>query len=343
MDGLDKNAVNTAGVVGTSQATDAPRRRLGRADAEVSSIGLGCWQFSEGAGLAGSFWPVLPQDRVSEIVACSLAGGITWFDTAQAYGNGRSEQALARALTQAGKKPGEVFIATKWMPLFRTAASIRATIGERLARLSPFPIDLYQVHNPWGLSSVEAEMNAFADLISAGQIRFAGVSNFNERQMRRAHAALKARGLPLASNQVKYNLLDRRIERNGVLSAAKELGVTIIAYSPLEQGILSGKFHRDPSLLAKVRGSRRFMPAFRKSRLPRTQPLIDELERIAKAHGVSCTQVALAWLISFNGDAVVAIPGASKVSQAEENVAAMRLSLSRAELDRLDDVSRRLQ
>jgi aryl-alcohol dehydrogenase-like predicted oxidoreductase len=319
------------------------RQRLGCTGVEISSIGLGCWQFSEGAGLAGSFWPVLPQDQVNEIVAHSLAGGITWFDTAEAYGNGRSEQALAHALNQAGKKPGEVLIATKWMPLFRTAASIRANLGERLARLSPFSIDLYQVHNPWGLSSVEAEMNAFANLISAGQIRFAGVSNFNERQMRRAHAALKARGLPLVSNQVKYNLLDRRIERNGVLSAAKELGITIIAYSPLEQGILSGKFHRDPSLLAKVRGSRRFMPAFRKSRLPRTQPLIDELERIAKAHGASCTQVALAWLVSLHGDTVVAIPGASKVSHAEENAAAMRLSLARAELDRLDDVSRKLQ
>lgn len=338
-----KNPVSLAGAGGAAAASDTLRRRLGCTDVEISSIGLGCWQFSEGAGLAGSFWPVLPQDQVNEIVARSLAGGITWFDTAEAYGNGRSEQALAHALTQAGKKPGEVLIATKWMPLFRTAASIRANIGERLARLSPFPIDLYQVHNPWGLSSVEAEMNAFADLICAGQIRFAGVSNFNERQMRRAHAALKARGLPLVSNQVKYNLLDRRIERNGVLSAAKELGITIIAYSPLEQGILSGKFHRDPSLLAKVRGSRRFMPAFRKSRLPRTQPLIDELERIAKAHGASCTEVALAWLVSLHGDTVVAIPGASKVSHAEENAAAMRLSLARAELDRLDDVSRKLQ
>jgi aryl-alcohol dehydrogenase-like predicted oxidoreductase len=323
--------------------TDALRRPLGRTDVGISSIGLGCWQFSEGAGLAGSFWPALPQDQVNEIVARSLAGGISWFDTAEMYGHGRSEQALARALTQAGKKPGEVLIATKWMPGFRTAASIRATIGERLARLSPFPIDLYQVHQPWGLSSVEREMNAFADLISAGQVRFAGVSNFNERQMRKAHAALKARSLALVSNQMKYSLLDRRIERNGVLSAAKELGVTIIAYSPLEQGILSGKFHRDPSLLGKVAGFRRFMPAFRKSRLPRTRPLIDELESVAKAHGASCSQVALAWVISFHGETVVAIPGATKVSQAEENLAAMRLSLTRAELDRLDDVSRRMQ
>jgi aryl-alcohol dehydrogenase-like predicted oxidoreductase len=339
VNGLDKNPVNTAGAGDGKAGT---LRRLGRTDAAISAIGLGCWQFSAGTGLAGRFWPALPQDQVNAIVARSLAGGITWFDTAEAYGNGRSEQALACALTQAGKKPGEVLVATKWMPLFRTAASIPATIKERLAWLSPFPIDLYQVHQPWGLSSVEAEMKAFAGLISAGQVRFAGVSNFNESEMRRAHAALQARGLALVSNQVKYSLLDRRIERNGVLSAARELGVTIIAYSPLEQGILSGRFHRDPSLLAQVAGFRRFMPGFRKSRLPRTQPLIDELERIAGAHAASCSQVALAWLVSFHGDTVVAIPGASKVSQAEENVAALRLSLTPAELDRLDEVSRPL-
>ncbi|MBL8919168.1 MAG: aldo/keto reductase [Myxococcaceae bacterium] len=316
-------------------------RRLGRTDAELSSIGLGCWQFSEGFGLVGGFWPALPQPLVDEIVAKSLAGGITWFDTAEAYGDGRSEQALARALDAAGKKPGEVFVATKWMPAARTAASATRTIDTRLAKLAPWPIDLHQVHQPFGLSSVEAEMSAFADLVAAKKIRFVGVSNFNEAKMRRAQVALQQRGLALASNQVKYSLLDRRIEKNGVLAAAKELGVTVIAYSPLEQGLLSGKFHHDPSLVAGS-GFRKWTPRFRASGLAKSRPLIDELAKIAQAHGATSSQVALSWLVQFHGDTVVAIPGATKTKHVEENVGAMRLTLSKPELERLDELSRPL-
>src|SRR6516225_900876 len=164
--------------------------RLGRTDVELSAIGLGCWQFSEGFGIVGGFWPALPQPLVNEIVQKSLAGGIDWFDTAEAYGNGRSEQALSQALIAAGKKPGEVFVATKWQPIGRFAGSLRSTIDTRVAKLSPFPIDLHQVHQPWGFSSAAAEMNAMADVIEAKKVRFAGVSNFSEASMRRAHAAL---------------------------------------------------------------------------------------------------------------------------------------------------------
>ncbi len=318
----------------------ATQRRLGRTELELSSIGLGCWQFSEGVGVVGGFWPSLPQPLVDDIVAKSLAGGITWFDTAEAYGNGASERALSKALTAAGKKPGEVLVATKWTPVLRSAARVKATIGDRLAALAPFPIDLHQVHQPWGLSSVEAELNAMADLVAEKRVRTVGVSNFNEARLRRAHAALQARGLPLASNQVKYSLLDRRIESNGVLRAAKELGVTVIAYSPLAQGLLSGKFHDEPSLVRAAPGPRKWLPAFRASGLAKSRPLIEELKKVAAAHGATPSQVALAWLVTFHGDTVVAIPGATKVKHVEDNVGALGLTLSRAELDRLDELSR---
>ena len=206
----------------------------------------------------GLIWSRIDGNLTAEIVAAAVAGGVNWFDTAEAYGGGRSERALARALTAAGKQPGDVVIATKWQPVLRRADSIKRTIDRRLKNLSPFGIDLHQVHNPASFSSVEAEMEAMADLVEAGKIRAVGVSNFSAERMRRAHAALARRGVPLASNQVKYSLLDRAIERNGVLDAAKELGVTIIAYSPLEMGLLTGKFHRDADLLRRIPIGRRF-------------------------------------------------------------------------------------
>jgi aryl-alcohol dehydrogenase-like predicted oxidoreductase len=183
-------------------------------------------------------------------------------------------------------------------------------------------------------------MEAMAALVAAGKIRAVGVSNFSAGQMRRAHAALARHGIPLASNQVRYSLVARGIETNGVLAAARELGVTIIAYSPLGQGLLSGRFHDEPALITKRVGPRRYMPLFRASGLARTRPLVDELRRIAAARGVTPSQVALGWLIRFHGETVVAIPGASRPRHAQEAAGAMGFRLSAEEMGRLDELSR---
>ena len=320
----------------------ATRRRLGKTDIEVTPVGLGCWQFSAGQGMAGKFWEPIPQSVVDQVVEASLAGGINWFDTAEMYGNGASERALAAALRRAGKTNGEVVIATKWAPMFRTADSIRATIGQRLSCLDPFSIDLHQIHNPLSFSSVEAEMSAMADLVAGKKIRAVGVSNFNAARMRRAHAALAKRGIQLASNQVKYSLLDRRVESNGTLAAARELGVTIIAYSPLEQGLLTGKYHQHPEYVRTRPGPRKWMGRFRAQGLRRSRPLIEELGRIALAHGAISGQIALAWLYQFNTNVAV-IPGASRVEQAVENRGALELALSPQELEKLDQLSRQFR
>jgi len=315
----------------------ARRLRLGKTDIEVSPVGLGCWQFSGGQGLVGKFWRAIPQQAVNDIVEAALDGGINWFDTAEMYGRGASERALAAALTRAGKAHGDVVVATKWSPFLRTAASIASTLGQRLESLAPFAIDLYQVHNPFGFSPVESEMRAMADLVAQRKIRAVGVSNFNAVRTRRAHAALATHGIVLASNQVKYSLLDRRVERNGIVAAARELGVTIIAYSPLEQGLLTGRYHEHPESLRALPWPRRWTS---QHRLQRSRPVVEALARIAREHNATPSQVALAWLCQFHPGLVAVIPGASRVEQVVETRQAMDLVLPQRELQRLDDVSR---
>jgi len=236
----------------------------------------------------------------------------------------------------AGKTNDEVIIATKWNPIGRTARSITGTIGNRQECLDGYSIDLYQIHGPMSFATRRSEMNAMADLVESGKIRSIGISNYNAQQMRLANDVLLSRGMRLASNQVKYSLLDRRIESNGVLDSARELGITIIAYSPLEMGLLTGKFHKNPELLTS-------RPFLRRNQLRRkiekSRELVTALEEIALTHEVTASQVALNWMITFHGETIVAIPGASKVRHAEQNVGAMTFTLSKAELAQLDELS----
>jgi len=316
------------------------KRRLGRTDIEITPVGLGCWQFAQGANFVGRVWETLPEATIRGVVEAALKAGVNWFDTAEAYGNGRSEQKLSEALGSLGVKPGTVVIATKWQPFLRTASSIGATIDRRAECLGPYPIDLHQVHNPASFSPIPAQMKEMAKLFKAGRIRAVGVSNFSAKQMQAAHDALAAEGIVLASNQVRYNLLDRGIETSGVLETAKRLGVTIIAWSPLAQGLLTGRFHEDPGAMSKVSGIRRMMNRLGPRTLERTRPLVDELRAVARAHGAAVAQVALAWQTSFHGDTIVAIPGASRPAQAEQAAAAAELRLSDRELSKIDELSR---
>ena len=139
---------------------------------------------------------------------------------------------------------------------------------------------------------------------------------------------------------MRYNLLDRSIEFNGVLDYARQNSITIIAYSPLAQGLLTGRFHEESGLIRKRPGLRKYLPAFQERSLRRTFPLIRVLREIANEHKVTPAQIALRWVIQFHGDTVVAIPGASSAKQAQQNAAAMDFELSAKELDLLDTTSR---
>lgn len=254
---------------------------LGKDGPPITKIGLGCWQFAGGVGGAGSHWPALTEDETNAIVSAGLAGGINWFDTAESYGRGTSELALARALRHAGVENGQMLIATKWLPWGRRARSIADTIDERSRCLSPFEIDLHQIHTPLGAFATEAaKMRAMAELVERGKIRFVGVSNYSAARTRTCSALLQHLGVRLAANQVKCSLLDRRIESNGVLETARWPWVRRSSrthHSPLHQGLLSGKFHDDPSLIRSRPGPRRFGSGFRRRGLERSRPVIEAL------------------------------------------------------------------
>lgn len=265
---------------------------------------------------------------IGEAFQKSVEGGINFFDTAEMYGKGRSEVLLGECLRKTAA-PGRI-VATKFAPWplrLRRSALLQA-LRASLARLGLERVDLYQVHFPYSLVPVEAWAEALADAVEAGLARAVGVSNYSAAQMRRAHEVLARRGIPLASNQVEYHLLNRKVERNGVLQCCRELEVALIAYSPLDKGLLTGKYTPEK----RPQGPRRYMASAGKLR--RIQPLLEFLRELGQRHqGKSASQVALNWLICKGA---IPIPGAKNPSQAEENAAAMGWRLSTTEAGALD-------
>ncbi len=306
------------------------KRRLGKTDFEITPIGLGAMEFSGGKGPIKYMLAAVPPTTQDEVIKVALDSGMNWIDTAEMYGFGESERAVASGLKAAGKSPGEVLITTKWFPMLARAKSMRKSAMKSTQRLAPYPIDLYLVHRPSSVSSIKTQMNVMAGLVDSGMIRAVGISNFSMNQMIEAHENLAEHGIPLATNQVHFSLLKRNIETNGVLETAKELGVTITAYTPLGMGALTGHLHRKPELLE-------VMPRFRRSRLrgrlKKTKPLVETLESIALEHEATAAQITLNWTTNYHGDTIVAIPGATKTYQAEQNAGAMRIKLSSEQME----------
>src|SRR6516162_534105 len=289
-------------------------------DKQISKIGLGTWQFGSREWGYGSQYA----DEVAQaIVGRALELGVTLFDTAEIYGFGRSERILGRAL---GEDRESVFLATKILPVLPVAPVVEQRAVASANRLGARRLDLYQVHQPNPVVRDGTIMRGMRALQRVGLVSEVGVSNYSLDRWRAAEHALGSRVL---SNQVRYSLVDRSPEQY-LLPFAESTGHIVIAYSPLAQGLLSGKYDRDHRPANRIRASN---PLFLPEDLDRAGDLIATLREVADAHGATPAQIALAWVI--HNPAVVAIPGASSVGQLESNVAAAGIDLTEDEYQAL--------
>lgn len=291
--------------------------------APISKIGLGTWQFGSREWGYGEHYA----DRgAREIVRRALDLGVTLFDTAEAYARGRSERILGGAID--GDRD-RAFLATKLFPVFPSAPITRRRGRASARRLGVARIDLYQVHWPNPLVTMDETMRGMRDLRDEGVVAEVGVSNYGLDRWMSAEESFGGRVL---SNQVQYSLLSRGPEE-ALIPWAEANGRVVIAYSPLAQGVLTGKYDASNTRGGLLGATN---PLFSPENMGRVRPLIDTLREVAAGHaGEDATpaRVALAWAI--RSPAVVAIPGASSVAQLESNVAAARLALSEDELSAL--------
>lgn len=306
---------------------------LGPTEVCISPMGIGTWAWGD-----QFFWGYGRGDYsdadLQLAFESTLQAGINFFDTAEVYGLGRSESLLGRYLQASDQS---VVMATKFMPWpWRlNKYTLLDALRRSLERLHMPHVDLYQIHQPLPPVPVEVWMDALAMAVEAGLVRTVGVSNYNLERTRRAYDALAERGIPLASNQVEYSLIKRGIEDNGLLDFCRKKQITVIAYSPLGMGVLTGKYSAE-NPPPGVRGRR-----YDRTYLTRIADLLAEMERIGQAHGGrSAAQVALNWTIAKG---TVPIPGAKNLRQAQSNAAALEWRLSETEVAALDQASASVQ
>ncbi|MEU1397238.1 aldo/keto reductase [Micromonospora zamorensis] len=293
----------------------------------LSKIGLGTWQFgSREWGYGPAF-----EKQAAQIVRRAVELGVTVFDSAEIYGFGRSERILGAAL---GDDRPKMVVATKIFPVLPVASVVQQRAVASAARLGVTSIDLYQVHQPNPLVADHTTMRGMRALQDVGLVSEVGVSNYGLRRWQVAEAALGRRVL---SNQVRYSMLDRAPEQD-LLPYARQAGRVVIAYSPLAQGFLSGRYDaKNPPSGAVRRANPYFLP----ENLERGAVLIDTLRQVADAHDSTPSQIALAYLLRHPN--VLAIPGASGVEQMERNAAAADIDLADDEYAALAETAKRFR
>jgi aryl-alcohol dehydrogenase-like predicted oxidoreductase len=304
------------------------QRRLGTNGPAVGAIALGCMGMSE-------FYDPAGEDESIRTIHRALELGMTLIDTSDMYGRGENERLVGRGLR--GRRERAV-LATKAGivrsaddPAYRGVNGrpeyVRSACDASLARLGVEYVDVYYLHRADPSVPVEETLGAMAELITAGKVRYLGVSELSAQTLRRAASAA-----PIAALQSEYSLFTRDVETNGVLATARELGIALVAYAPLGRGILTGAV-RSTNALAE-NDLRRRIPRFDAGNFERNLALVDALGEIAREQGCTPAQLALAWLLA-QGEDVIALPGCEHVAHAEENAAAAAVALDDTALARI--------
>lgn len=293
------------------------KRRLGQGEVEVGAIALGAMAFA-------GFYAGGDDDAGVTAIRRALDEGITLIDTAEAYGQGRSEGLVARAI--AGRRRDDAVIATKASrghPDY-----LRAAIDRSLGHLGVDCVDLYYLHRVDAEVPIEDSVGAMADMVAAGKIRAIGLSEAGPQTIRRAHAVH-----PIAALQTEYSLMHREPETL-LFPVTRELGITFVAYSPLSRGFLAGGIRSEADLAPD--DWRRAVPRFQGSNLAHNVALLEPLDQIATDHGVSPSSVALAWVLA-KGDDLIPLVGIGRPENVDRNLAALRVGLSPSDIARLDE------
>ncbi|MET8333506.1 aldo/keto reductase [Streptosporangium canum] len=303
------------------------RRRLGQEGPEVSAIGLGCMGMSE-------FYGAADEAESVEVIHRALDLGVTFLDTADMYGRGHNEELVGRAIRD---RRDEVVLATKF-GIVRTEdparrgidgspAYVKKAADASLQRLGVDHIDLYYLHRRDPAVPIEETVGAMGELVAEGKVGRIGLSEVSAETLRKAHATH-----PIAALQSEYSLFTRGLEEE-ILPAARELGIALVAYSPISRGLLGGTLA--PAGELPDDDFRKHLPRFTGENGARNEALVGEVRRIAEEVGCTPAQLALAWLLT-RGEDVIPIPGTKRLRYLEENAAAADVTLTPGQLAALE-------
>jgi aryl-alcohol dehydrogenase-like predicted oxidoreductase len=311
----------------------------------------------------------ITEDELAKTYAACVDSGLIFFDTAEIYGNGVSERIIGKCIKK-DKRP--VMIASKFAPPSqmipikqkRTTVSpnsphaLMDALDGSLSRLGIEYLDLYQMHAPPSKNSIADYMDVMAEAVKGGKVRAVGVCNFSEVQIREAYTALAKHNIPLATAMVGYNLLRRWAETNGVFAVCKEMGISVIPYAPLAEGILTGKYRSKAKKvplsytvalyfghlnITKEQNNaspfiKRLLSKPREIDKKKIEPLFKAMDEIAAAHEKTLAQIAINWLLTNEEVCIIPIPGMKNIKQVKDNIGALGWKMTREERSALDSV-----
>ncbi|CAB4492694.1 uncharacterized protein OCT59_015783 [Rhizophagus irregularis] len=305
-------------------------RELGKTGVKISAIGLGCMGMSEFYGSADE------QENIN-VLNRAIDLGSTFWDTSDIYGNGANEILLSKVLKD---KRDKVFLCTKFGGLRDSNGAflgvsgkpeyVRQACERSLKRLGVDYIDLYYQHRMDPNTPIEDTVDALAELVKEGKVKYIGLSECSAKTLRRAHKIH-----PIAAIQMEYSPWTIDIETNGIMEACRELGVTIVAYSPLGRGFLTGKYKSIDDF--EPDDVRRMLPRFQGENFDKNLVIVRKFEEFANKKGVTPSQLCLAWVLA-QGDNIVAIPGTRKIKYLEENLEGIKIHLTPEELSEIRQI-----